>query len=192
MFKESLQFALQDIPKLFHDCTLESFKGKNKLKSIAQEFITDFSENPTHLFLTGPTGVGKTHLAIAVYQELHKLGLIQKEDFNFINITDFLFLIRATYQNKYDGRSEFEIVNDIQDSKLLILDDLGTEKSSDFAIQTLYMIINYRISNILPTIITTNLSLEEIEEKLNARIASRLCVMETVQVGGDDYRKKGK
>jgi DNA replication protein DnaC len=72
----------------------------------------------------------------------------------------------------------------------LCLDDLGAEKTTEYAITTLYLIIDRRIRNEMQTIITTNLSLDEIEATLGARIASRLAEMKIIKINMPDYRKK--
>jgi DNA replication protein DnaC len=82
------------------------------------------------------------------------------------------------------------VIRDLCHHDLLVLDDLGAEKTTEFAITTLYIIIDRRIRDAKRTIITTNLSLKEIEDKLDARIASRLSGMQNVKISMPDYRKK--
>jgi DNA replication protein DnaC len=74
---------------------------------------------------------------------------------------------------------------------LLVLDDLGVEKTTDWALQTLYVILNNRYTNYRQTIITSNLTLEEIGNKLGDRIASRIAGMcSIIQMKGKDKRIK--
>ena len=91
-----------------------------------------------------------------------------------------------------DNRDETEsdVLDKYSSCELLILDDLGSEKTSDFTIQSLYLIIDRRYRNLKPTIITTNLTLPEIGEKIDARIASRLSEMKVIEINMPDYRKK--
>jgi len=72
----------------------------------------------------------------------------------------------------------------------LIIDDLGAEKSTEFSITTLYIILDRRIRELKTTIITTNLSMSQIEEHLGARIASRLSEMKNIKINMPDHRKR--
>ena len=73
--------------------------------------------------------------------------------------------------------TEQDVLDKYSKCDLLLLDDLGSEKVSDFTIQSLYLVIDRRNRDLRPTIVTTNLSLEEIETQIDARMASRLADM---------------
>ena len=97
-------------------------------------------------------------------------------------------VLRNTFKDKSE-QSETEIINNLSEANILILDDLGAEKSSEFALQSLYVIIDQRYSEIRPTIITSNLSLGEIAEKVGDRIASRIAGMcKVIELKGKDRR----
>ena len=87
------------------------------------------------------------------------------------------------------AESEDEIISRYSEIPVLVLDDLGAEKVSEFAITTLYIILDRRIRECRKTIITTNLSKEEIDATFGARIASRLGGMENIKINMPDYRK---
>jgi DNA replication protein DnaC len=142
-------------------------------------------ESTEGIFLTGSRGVGKTHLAVALMREMilstqpvnhsgtYKVD-IQKMPL-FISVPELLLEIRDTF----DGNeiSEKAVIDKYSWIDMLILDDLGVEKTSDWVLQTLYTIMDRRYREELRTIITSNLSIEEIQEKLDDRIASRIVGM---------------
>jgi predicted ATPase len=135
------------------------------------------------LFLHGPAGTGKTHLAVAA---MHALPRHRGE--RFVSVPELLMELRNTFR---DGErvSEIDIIDRYASAPLLILDDLGAEKSTDFAIQALYIIIDRRYARMLPTIITSNLSVDEIAEKVGDRIASRIAGMcKVIEMQGKDRR----
>lgn len=197
------------IPKKFLDRSLENFIGSEAIKSMCNDYIMTFEceksnylygkriKEPGSILFTGKTGCGKTHLAVAIIRELVKRAWIQ--DIRFITTPELLLEIRATFRpsvRKYDdsGRCEADTEQDVLDKyskcDLLLLDDLGSEKVSDFTIQSLYLVIDRRNRDLRPTIVTTNLSLEEIETQIDARMASRLADMKIVKLTMPDYRKK--
>ena len=200
------------IPKKFLDRSLDNFKGSEPVKKLCLEYANGFIKKTTCLrgrplmddglvgypgsvLFTGKPGCGKTHLAIAIVRELKKRMPVQVL---FTTAPELLLEIRATFRpsaGKYDdhGICEADTENDILDKysqcELLILDDLGAEKVSDFTIQSLYLVIDRRNRDLRPTIVTTNLSLEEIETEIDARMASRLADMKIVKLTMPDYRK---
>lgn len=192
MIRESLEWTLKPIPKLYWHCTFESFIiDDDKMKMECLDFIDRYLDLPSHIFFTGPTGCGKTHIAISIYRELARRNRIGSENVKFVTGPEFLLRIRRTFNPGYTGNeTEGGIIDEYSEAELLILDDLGSEKTSEFAVQSLYLLIDRRIRNVKPMIVTTNLSLDQIEEKLDARIASRLQTMKIVEINLPDYRKK--
>lgn len=167
------------VPSKYLNCSFENFVGNDKLISALKRDIDQ------GIFLTGITGCGKTHLAVAVLRELAKEGKASL----FKNVSELLLDIRGSFR---EGAkiTEQELVEKYSVAPVLVLDDLGSEKSSEYAINTLYIIINHRDQELLPTIITSNLTLTEIEIKLNARIASRISGLRNVKLTMPDYRKR--
>jgi len=138
----------------------------------AYERCHSFADNPEKwLLLTGTYGSGKTHLAAAIANH----GLTHGRPVLFLNTPDLLDYLRATFapaaETSYNERFE-----EIRTAPLLILDDLGTESPTAWAIEKLYQILNYRYNAHLPTVITTNKELKDIDQ----RIASRLSDAEIV------------
>jgi len=198
------------VPKKFLDRSLDNFIGSDQIKKVCMEYVNGFErektekalfgkllKHPGSILFTGKTGCGKTHLAVAILRELVKR--LDAYEFCFITAPELLLEIRATFKphaKKYNdaGQCEADTEQDVLDKyskcELLILDDLGAEKVSDFTIQSLYLVIDRRNRNLRPTIVTTNLSLEEIETQIDARMASRLADMKVVKLTMPDYRKK--
>jgi len=161
---------------------------KRFLNARISDFPTSWQklgESIEGIFLTGCRGVGKTHLAAALMREMilqirpvNQAGTykvdIQKMPL-FISVPELLLEIRDTFQS--DGISEKAVIDRYSLVDLLILDDLGVEKTSEWVLQTLYTILDRRYREELRTVITSNLSIAEIQEKLDDRIASRIVGM---------------
>jgi len=140
------------------------------------------------LIFTGTVGTGKTHLSAAI-----ALKLLESEyTVVFGTVTTLLSQLRNTYNN--DKQNEQEIFNRLVKCQLLILDDLGKEKVSDWVEQTVYELINTRYENNRPLIITTNMTLSNIRDKYQntgEAIVSRIIEMcRGVKMNGADWRKK--
>lgn len=184
---------LVDLPSLYKNCTLDNFTGNEKLISVVREYL----KKRESLFITGKTGCGKTHLAAAIVREIPtKIKCVGPWDKQqvidgtvFITAPELLMKARASFSEGAKMREE-EIIDHYGGCDLLCLDDLGAEKTTEYSITTLYLIIDRRIRNEMQTIITTNLSLDEIEATLGARIASRLAEMKIIKINMPDYRKK--
>ena len=136
---------------------------------------------PTNLFLTGGTGTGKTHLAVALTHYVADRGIAVK----FGNITDLLHGIKQSFQGDSDE------IDNIKNAPVLVIDDLGKETDTAWVTETIYTIINYRYENMLPTVVTTNLSMKELQKRLGEATISRLkemCKDTYVNMDGEDYR----
>ena len=168
------------VSKKYAGCTFDNFKGNQNLIDVLKAMSTTNES----IVLIGNTGCGKTHLAVSMLRESGN-----GYDAVFITVPELLLKIRSCFR---DGatESEEEIIGRYAQAKVLILDDLGAEKSTAYSITTLYLIIDRRIQQERRTIITTNLTMEQIEDSLGARIASRLSEMKIIKIGMADYRKK--
>ncbi len=157
-------------------------------------------------FIKGDVGVGKSHMAVAImrgylksvkpeYDEQRKEYLINDAESHqpiFIEVPELLLRIRDTY-NDNNGESEKDIVEFFTRTPFLVLDDLGTEKASEFSTLMLYLIINRRCTSGKTTIITSNLDLDQIRDRLSDRISSRIKGMcKEINVAGNDKRYESK
>ena len=172
------------IPAKYRQCSFSNFKGGSGLV----KWLTDYAEKwpPHSLILSGPCGAGKTHLAISILQEQIQHG--HWLDIWFVSSPEMLREIKMTYDPDYP-LSEADVIDKYTEIEFLVIDDLGAEAATDWAISTFYLILDRRHRNDTPTLITTNLTTQEIEEKLGARIASRLSEYRTIQLKGIDHRK---
>ncbi len=170
------------IPKKYWYCSPDTFQGYEALVEKCRKYI---QKPESSLLFTGNCGTGKTHLAISILRELIKNGLT---DVFFKSVPELLLDIRRTFNNSQDI-TDADIIDHHSLFGLLVLDDFGAEKITEFTISSLYMIIDRRVREDKPTIITTNLSLDEIEKKISPRIASRLAEYEVWKFNMPDYRK---
>jgi DNA replication protein DnaC len=141
----------------------------------AWEAARAYSDSPRGwLVLWGTFGTGKTHLAAAVANYRISKG----EPAVFIVVPDLLDHLRSTFSPTSDVTYD-ELFETVRNTPLLILDDLGTQTSTPWAQEKLYQVLNHRYNMALPTVITTNLSPDEIEPRLRSRIGdghlSTLC-----------------
>jgi len=149
--------------------------------------------------LRGGPGVGKTHLATAIMRSSmdpkssNFIG-IERPDGTFtydksigwVTVSYFLAQIKATF-SQGSRLNSLDILHDYMDPKCLILDDLGSEKNSEFTLSEIYLLVSERINHCKKTIITTNLTLGDIE-LLDSRLASRLAGFKTVKLPDVDRR----
>ncbi len=158
-------------------------KKVEKIKSSCIKYATNFSKNSKNLFFMGGTGLGKTHLSLAIANVAINKG--------YSVIYGTAQNILGDLQNENFGRLDNLKYreNEILDVDLLILDDLGTEFKSAYTVSCLYNIINTRLSAKLPTIISTNYSIDEIEKIYDQRTTSRIIGgYSTLVLTGNDIR----
>lgn len=134
-----------------------------------------------NLVFRGGVGLGKTFLSSAIANTVLQAG----RTVIYVTLSDLLDLIRR-YKFETDDAEALAL---LRAADLLILDDLGGEKVSEFSLQELFALINHRLNHRLPLIVSTNLSLSALEEVYTARIASRLIGSARLRkLEGDDIR----
>lgn len=137
------------------------------------------------MFLTGSTGTGKTHLAIAVLQEWMQNGHTGA----FYTVPELMLQLRRLID---ENKAEAEYIDRLTAVEMLVLDDLGAEKDSEWVLERLFMIINNRYIHGRITVITSNLMLEELEQRGGLqwrRICSRIAGMSrSFRLLGEDMR----
>jgi len=160
----------------------------------------DFVENPEKwLYLNGPTGVGKTHIAVAIANAFARRGVAV----HFWPVSNLLDELRNAYSNP-TGSAFFTLLDSVRNTELLILDDFGSQQMTDWALEKLYQIISHRHDRRLPTVITSqyiiwegaeNRQWEHVKGKLQwesiySRLRDSHMVTERL-MAAPDYRNRG-
>jgi len=157
-------------------------KNYRLLRDYAEHFDPQHAGN---LLLTGGTGLGKTHLSLAIASTLLSQGysVIYDAIGNLLHILNQEYFSRST-------EKDADTLTLLMECDLLILDDFGTEFDTPFNRSTVYTLINGRINANKPMILSTNLTLAEIQEQYGDRILSRLLTGAVCQFYGSDIRIK--
>lgn len=135
--------------------------------------------NRPGLVLTGGVGVGKTHLAgCAAYRMLRDRGV------TWLSVAALMTRLRASFDDEGRARA----IHTIQGSGPLVLDDLDKAKPTDFALEILFAAIDQRIVHGTPLLVTTNLPLDHLADKMGDPIASRLAGLKPIEMRGTDRR----
>jgi DNA replication protein DnaC len=138
------------------------------------------------LLLVGPTGTGKTHQAYGALRALSLSGLMCS--WQFTTAADMYARLRP--RPKADPEEEFR---SIANARLLVIDDLGAAKGTEWTEEINYRLINHRYEHEMPTLITSNAASADLRTMLGDRVASRLREMTTkVALKGEDRRSKPK
>ena len=137
-----------------------------KAYEIAKSYVDNWQENKDKgegLYFEGTCGTGKTHLAVAIAMKLINQGVpvICKTSI------DLLASIKQSYERDSTVNEE-DIIEAYNTVDLLVIDDLGKERATEWSVPILYRIINDRYENMLPTVITTNYNTDDLIDKLNA------------------------
>jgi DNA replication protein DnaC len=184
-------FALSHLDEL-KDLTFETFKprgpkGLGEMQANSLEIAFNQARHYAGslngwLLLLGGYGCGKTHLAAAVANYAVNMGVPTL----FLTVPDLLDTLRFAY-NDEDTTFE-ERFEEIRNAKLLVLDDFGTQNATGWAQEKLFQIINYRYINKLPTVVTTNLAIDEIEARIRSRLADPELVTQS-KISAPDFRR---
>lgn len=188
------------IPTQFRHCTLGSFapvggETMHRARDIALRFVKLYPNVNMGLMFQGPPGVGKTHLAVGVLKALVERKNV---DCRFVDFSDLLIELRSSFKDP--DVSEEAILIPLRDVDVLLIDDLGAMKISDWTMDILNHVINNRYKSGKLLLVTTNfmdrdvgVKTQTLEERIGTPLRSRLYEMcKLVEIDGGDFRKSQK
>jgi len=204
------------IPTRYEHCTLESYEGRYygahpslaEAQLMASRFVDEYpvTTQGRGLLLTGSIGVGKTHLAVGILQAL----IVEKGVHGlFCDYRELLKQIQHSY-NPQVATTEMEILQPVFDAEVLVLDELGAAKPTDWVWDTVALVLNTRYNDKRTTLITTNyadlaaggsangtnsasraMRDETLGDRIGERMRSRLAEMcVVIEMDGADFRRK--
>ncbi len=207
------QFEAARIPERYRDCTLDNFvvnlnganRSLNEALLLARGFIDSHSwtTDGNGLLFTGSIGVGKTHLATGILQALITTRGVRGL---FVDYRDLLKRVQDSYSRSVES-TERQVLRPILEAEVLVLDELGAARRTDWVWDTVEHILNTRYNDCRTTIITTNYDnapsagagfgtsqsaarTETLGDRIGDRMRSRLQEMcRVVDMRGDDYRQ---
>ncbi len=185
--KEKRRQQLRDMSNMdaFRNCNFRSFNPNLPGTHEAFQAALEFAQSPDGwLFLIGPNGCGKTHLAAAIANQSLDEGAVVL----FAVVPDLLDHLRAAFAPNATEMYD-QLFAKMREAELLILDDLGAQQSSSWANEKLFQLLNYRYNMGMPTVITANpKGLQGVDERIRSRL-SDISLVETIVLDrAKDYR----
>lgn len=147
------------------------FDVMQKTLEVCKLYAQNFDEHSGGLLLQGNTGLGKTHISLAI------ANVVLEKGYNviYVSVPNLVEKLEKEHFNRTDDNTApAGYLKHLEECELLILDDLGAEFITNFSVYSLYNLLNSRMNLMLPTIINTNFDLKKIEEKYTDRILSRI------------------
>lgn len=163
---------------------LQELTTQTRAEQERRDAITPTLTNGRSLLLLGPTGVGKTHQAYGTLRALAVTGITAT--WTATSSADMYAALRP--RTNIDSETEFRRY---AHARLLLVDDLGAAKSSEWTEEINFRLVNHRYENQLPTLFTSNVLPKQLADRLGDRVASRLTEMcDRVVITGTDRRRK--
>jgi len=188
------------IPARYEHCDLESYMptedSQRRAKRDVERFIEKYPLIDVGLLFMGPCGVGKTHLAVSL---IRHIILDRGDRALFYDFRDLLREIQASW-NSVSQSSEFDVLRPVLEAEVLVLDELGANKPTEWVRDTIAHIINCRYNDRKITVFTSNFldqparpGEESLSDRIGVRLRSRLYEMcKVVELRGEDFRQQIK
>lgn len=190
------------VPPRYLGCTLSSFErrqGTAKAMAAATRMAGEAAPQGS-LILLGRPGAGKTHLAVAILAE--RAGRWLQDFPEGFREVEGAIITRPAFRSRFAGvpalldevreaarRDSPDPLRPLKDAPLLVLDDLGREKATEWAVERLYVLLDHRYGACLPTVVTTNFGMDELAERGYTAMLSRLLEGgQAIRLTASDYR----
>jgi len=178
-------FNLEHYPQELENKGQSCRRKMTDIYMFAEKWSREFTLKSQSLLFAGPTGLGKTHLSLAIANNVIDKGFYVL----YASAQDYVLSLEKERFNSQN--SENSTLEAMIDCDLLIIDDLGVEFTTSFVTSVIYNVINSRLMHKKPIIINTNLTLKELEDKYTSRIISRIIGNFAVKIfSGEDIRIK--
>lgn len=187
LFADELNKGSQLELSTFDSFSLSYYKDDNyfqmkRILEYARHYAGTFTPGSKSILMFGQTGLGKTHLSLAIAKQVLEKGYSVIYD-SAINI------LRNIEKEHFSHEHSSQMIDLVMDTDLLIMDDMGTEYETPFYNATVYNIINTRLNRGKPSIISTNLDFSGIERRYDKRVVSRIVSMYScLEFKGEDVR----
>lgn len=182
------KYAMSEYYERWYGIKIESlpatYREGNIGRKKAERYLSQVKKNG--IFFEGRAGCGKTSVATQILRIIWE----QKIDGKFIEYQDWILELQ---DRRREGNTYHKVQKLQEFDGLLVLDDIGFENPTDFIKRITYLIVNHRVANDLPLVITSNLFLEEIGDFYDPRLVSRIeqhC--EKIEPSKKDYRVSGE
>ena len=159
----------------------DDFYNMKRIYEFLKQYADTFYSHSESLLMIGRSGLGKTHLSLAIANIVLQKGYSVVYD-SAINI------LRSIEKEHFSREHSSEMIDLVMNTELLILDDLGAEYETSFNSSTIYNIINTRLNAKRPVIINTNLNIEGIRRRYEERVVSRITAYKCFEFRGKDVR----
>ena len=190
-------FERARLPKRYERCHFSNYQvnrdvSQKRALGLASKFANEYPAVDQGILFIGPVGVGKTHLAVSILKGLMERGI----PCLFYEFGSLLKEIQSSYDSSTQT-SEWRVLAPVFQADVLVLDELGSSKPTQWVQDTMYHIINTRYNDRKITLFTTNYlderrndREETLDDRIGARLRSRLHEMcRTVQINGEDFRR---
>lgn len=171
--KGALQAFVSKLPPKFKDASLENFTAPTNdhafLLKVANRFVNSFSKEqpPGGMVIMGPTGTGKTHYSIALGREITSMGLTP----HYTTVADMIKEVRASWG---ETGGESIVLSKLVHYDLMIIDEIGVQTGSPNEKQIICEVVDGRYKLMKPTILISNLAIDEVSKYVSERSVSRV------------------